>query len=275
MRSVNLAGRPAPVIGLGTWNLEQSPRAEALAAVQAALDAGATHVDTAEMYGQGRVESLLGEALTGRRAEVLLVSKVLPENASRAGTVAACERSLRRLRTDHLDLYLLHWEGPHPLADTIEAFERLVESGKIRAWGLSNFDVDGLEAARHLAGPGRIAANQVLYHLGERAIEHAVAPWCAAEGVAMIGYSPFGSGDFPEDTPALLSLAAETGASPRQLALAFLTRDPNWLAIPKSASPRRIRENCAAGSLSLSPEQIARIDAAFPRGPRPRILPTI
>lgn len=275
MRSVLLAGRPAPAIGLGTWNLEQSPRAEALAAVQAALDAGATHVDTAEMYGQGRVESLLGEALTGRRLEVLLVSKVLPENASRAGTVAACERSLRRLRTDHLDLYLLHWEGPHPLTDTIEAFERLVESGKIRAWGLSNFDVDGLTEARRIAGPGRIAANQVLYHLGERAIEHAVAPWCATEGVAMIGYSPFGSGDFPDGAPLLQSLSTEMGASPRQIALAFLTRQPGWLAIPKSASPRRIRENSAAGSLALSPEQIARIDAAFPRGPRPRTLPTI
>ncbi len=275
MRITDLAGRPTPIIGLGTWNLEQSPRAEALAAVRAALDAGATHIDTAEMYGQGRVESLLGEALVGRRAEVVLVSKVLPDNASRAGTVAACERSLRRLRTDHLDLYLLHWEGPHPLSDTIEAFEHLVDSGKIRAWGLSNFDVDGLDAARRIAGPGRITANQVLYHLGERAIEHAVAPWCAAEGVAMIGYSPFGSGAFPDGAPVLQSLAAETGASPRQIALAFLTRQPNWLAIPKSANPRRIAENCAAGDLVLSPEQRIRLDAAFPRGPRPPILPTL
>lgn len=275
MRQSPIAHRAVPVVGYGTWKLEESPRAEAIAAVRAALDAGATHIDTAELYGHGRVESLLGEALAGRRDEVFLVSKVLPGNASRKGTVNACEHSLRRLRTDHLDLYLLHWEGPFPLQDTIAAFEQLVASGKIGAWGLSNFDVDSLQAARDIAGPGRIAANQVLYHLGERAIEHAVLPWCAAEGVALVGYSPFGAGDFPADHPALLALSAETGHSPHQLALAFLTRDSGLFTIPKSADPARVRQNSAAGAIRLSPDQLDRIAAAFPRGPRPAELPTL
>ena len=157
-----------------------------------------THIDTAEMYGSGAAEELVGEAIAGRRDEVFLVSKVLPHNASRAGTIAACERSLKRLRTDRLDCYLLHWRGSHPLEDTVAAFEKLRADGKILSWGVSNFDVDDLDELSRIAGAGHIACNQVLYHLRERAIEHAVIPWCEANGVAVVAYSPFGhAGGFP------------------------------------------------------------------------------
>src|SRR5262245_8641639 len=186
-----------PVIGLGTWKMEGDDEAQAIAAVRKAVDVGMTHVDTAEMYGSGRVEEILGKALVGARDRVFLVSKVLPRNASYAATLRACERSLRRLGTDHLDLYLLHWRGDHPLEETFRAFDDLVAKGKIRAWGVSNFDVDDLEEALALVGPGKIACNQVLYHLGDRTIEHEVLPWCERNGVAAVGYSPFGSGEFP------------------------------------------------------------------------------
>ncbi|HEX9419640.1 MAG TPA: aldo/keto reductase, partial [Methylomirabilota bacterium] len=183
-------GVAVPVVGQGTWNMERDGRTTALAALRAGLDAGMTHIDTAEMYGSGRVEELIGEAIAGRRDQVFLVSKVLPQNASRAGVPRACEASLRRLRTDRLDCYLLHWPGRHPLADTIAAFEQLRREGKIRAWGVSNFGVEELERAAALAGAERVACNQVLYHLEERAIEHAVVPWCVARGIAVVGYSP-------------------------------------------------------------------------------------
>src|SRR5437016_4593430 len=190
-------GVAVPVVGQGTWNMERDGGTAALAALRAGLDAGMTHIDTAEMYGSGRVEELVGEAIAGRRDQVFLVSKVLPQNASRAGVPRACEASLRHLGTDRLDCYLLHWPGRHPLADTIAAFERLRREGKIRAWGVSNFGVEELERAAALAGAERIACNQVLYHLEERTIEHAVIPWCVARGIAVVGYSPFGSGRFP------------------------------------------------------------------------------
>src|SRR5690242_14421812 len=171
-------GRDVPVIGHGTWNIEVDDRAAAVAALRRGIDLGMIHIDTAEMYGSGAAEEIIGEAIAGRRDEVFLVSKVLPQNASRRGTVTACERSLARLGTDRLDVYLLHWRGGHPLEETIAAFEQLVEDGKIRAWGVSNFDVADLDEALQIAGPGRIACNQVLYHLQERAIEHGVLPWC-------------------------------------------------------------------------------------------------
>ncbi|HYY06634.1 MAG TPA: aldo/keto reductase, partial [Candidatus Limnocylindria bacterium] len=188
---------PVPVIGLGTWYLEREDRTRAVAALRAGLDAGMDHIDTAEMYGSGRVEEIVGEAIAGRRDEVFLVSKVLPGHATRAGVLRACEASLRRLRTDRLDCYLLHWPGKHPLERTIDAFEQLVRDGKIRAYGVSNFDVDETERAVAIAGEGRIACNQVLYHLEERAIEHALIPWCARHRIAVVGYSPFGAGRFP------------------------------------------------------------------------------
>jgi diketogulonate reductase-like aldo/keto reductase len=272
LRAFGRTGIPVPAVGQGTWNLERDDRRRAVAALRAGLDVGATHVDTAEMYGSGRVEEIVGEALAGRRDEVFLVSKVLPQNASRRGTVAACERSLRRLRTDRLDGYLLHWAGEHPLADTIAAFEELEAAGKIRSFGVSNFDEVELAEAVRLAGPGRIACNQVLYHLGERRIEHAVVPFCEAHAIAVVGYSPFGSGRFPGPRSrggrCLAEIAARRGATPRQVALAFLVRRPSLFAIPKSGSPERAVENARAAELALDADDVARIEAAFPVGAR-------
>jgi diketogulonate reductase-like aldo/keto reductase len=272
-------GREVPVIGQGTWQMEQDDRAAAADALVRGLDAGMSHVDTAEMYGSGRVEELVGRALGSRRSELFLVGKVLPENASRKGTLAACERSLRRLRTDHLDLYLLHWRGSHPLEDTIAAFEELRGAGKIGAWGVSNFDVEDLAETIAIAGEGRVACNQVLYHLGERGIEHRVLPYCEAHRIPVVGYSPFGSGHFPGPGSArgraLAEVAAAHGASARQVALAFLVRHSNLWAIPKAASAAHALENAAAGDLVLRQPEIERIERAFPRGPLPRELPTL
>ena len=272
-RPFGWTGVPVPVIGQGTWNLERAGRAEAVAALRRGLDAGMTHVDTAEMYGAGRVEELVGEAIAGRRDEVFLVSKVLPEHASFAGVLAACEASLQRLATDRLDLYLLHWASRHPLEQTIAGFERLVRDGKIRHYGVSNFDTGELERALALAGPDRIACNQVLYHLEERAIEHAVLPWCERHGMAVVAYSPFGSGRFPgARSPGgrlLAEIAQARGATPRQVALAFLVRRAGVFTIPKAARVEHTLENAAAGELTLSAEEEARLDRAFPRG-RPR-----
>jgi diketogulonate reductase-like aldo/keto reductase len=268
-----------PVIGQGTWQLEEADRASAIAALRGGLDLGATHVDTAELYGDGSVEELVAEAIRGRRDEVFLVSKVLPENASRKGTVAACERSLARLGTDRLDCYLLHWRGEHPLAGTIAAFEQLRQEGKILSWGVSNFDEADLEEVLSLAGPGRLACNQVLYHLRERAIEHNVIPWCERNGVAVVGYSPFGSGSFPgprsKGGRVLQEIANVHDATPRQVALRFLVRRPSLFTIPKASSPEHAAENAGAGDLRLTESELARIDRAFPRGPRPRELPVI
>jgi diketogulonate reductase-like aldo/keto reductase len=266
-------------IGQGSWFSEQGDRRETVAAFRRGLDLGLTHIDTAEMYGDGLAEEIVGEAISGRRGEVFLVSKVLPHNASRDGTRAACERSLARLKTDRLDCYLLHWSGPHPLVETFAAFEELRNEGKILSWGVSNFDVDDLDEALAIAGPGAIACNQVLYHLRERAIEHAVIPWCERNGVAVTAYSPFGQADFPAPASAggkvLGEIAAARDATPRQVALAFLTRRPSVFAIPKAARVAHVEDNAGALSLRLSEAEFARIDAVFPRGPKPRSLPML
>jgi diketogulonate reductase-like aldo/keto reductase len=266
------------VIGEGTWYIEQAPRQQAIEAIRASLDAGMTHIDTAELYGSGKSEEIVGEAIAGRRDDVFLVSKVMPQNASRTGTVAACEASLRRLRTDRVDCYLLHWRGRHPLTETIAAMEKLVADGKIRAWGVSNFDADDLAEAEEIAGPCRMACNQVLYHLEERGIEHTVIPWCEAHQVAVVGYSPFGHDSFPAPTSAggkaLAAIAKTHDATPRQVALAFLVRRPSLFTIPKTARAARAAENAAAGDLKLTADDIATIDAAFPVG-RPRGLAMI
>ncbi|MCJ2083870.1 aldo/keto reductase [Methylobacterium sp. J-090] len=276
-RAFGATGRDVPVLGQGTWRLDDDDRTRALAALRAGIEAGLTHIDTAEMYGAA--EPLVAEAIAGQREAVFLVSKVLPSNASRAGTIAACERSLKRLGTDRLDSYLLHWPGSHPLEETIAGFEALKASGKILSWGLSNFDVDGLDETLNIAGPGAIACNQVLYHLGERAIEHAVEPWCRRNGVALVAYSPFGSGDFPKANGrggrVLAGIAEAHAASPHAVALAFLTRHDGVFAIPKTGSPERAVANAAAGDLVLEAAEIAALDAAFPRGPRPRHLPML
>jgi diketogulonate reductase-like aldo/keto reductase len=269
-------GREVPVIGQGTWSIDRGLRATAVAALRRGLDLGLTHIDTAEMYGGA--EEIVGGAIAGRRDEVFLVSKVLPENATRQGTVLACRHSLARLRTDRLDCYLLHWPGRHPLEDTVEAFEQLRRNGMILSWGVSNFDVGDLEDLWEIA-PGGPVCNQVLYHLRERAIEHAVWPWCEQHGLAVVGYSPFGHGDFPGPTSpggrVLQVVAAAHGATPRQVALRFLLRRPSVFTIPKASTPEHVAENAGAGSLQLSDAELARIDAAFPLGPRPRTLPVL
>jgi diketogulonate reductase-like aldo/keto reductase len=259
-----------PILGLGTWNMERDRPASAIAAIRRALEHGLTHIDTAEMYGDGQVERLVGEAIAGQRDRVFLVSKVLPGNASYDGTLRACDRSLERLGTDRLDLYLLHWREDRPLADTFRAFEILRERGKIRAWGVSNFDDRDLAEALHIVGPGKIACNQVLYHLGERSIEHRVIPWCERHGVAVVAYSPLGSGAF-RATPRLEQLAAQLHATPRQLALAYLVR--HAFVIPKSSAPEHVDELAAADRIELDAAAIATLEADYPR-PLWRGLPT-
>ena len=272
-------GASLPRIGLGTWQMEGDDRRSAVLALRAGLDVGMTHVDTAELYGSGRVEEIVAEAIAGRRDEVFLVSKVLPSHGSRKGVLAACDKSLARLRTDRLDCYLLHWPGSHPLEETIGAFEVLVQAGKIRSWGVSNFDEDELESALAVAGPGRIACNQVLYHLGERSIEHAVVPWCEAHGVAVVGYTPFGTSAFPPGGRAgaetVERIAQRRGKTARQVALAFLTRTPSLFAIPKSSDPEHVRENAGAGRLALDADEIAALDGQFSRGRRRRGVPML
>jgi diketogulonate reductase-like aldo/keto reductase len=270
-------GAKVPVIGHGTWYIDRGDRKAAVAALRRGIELGMTHIDTAEMYGDAEV--IIAEAILGQRDKLFLVSKVLPSNASRKGTIAACERSLRRLKTDYLDCYLLHWRGSYPLADTVAAFEELVRAGKIRSWGVSNFDADDLDEMLAIAGEGRIACNQVLYHLKERAIEHTVIPWCERHKVALVAYSPFGHDDFPaiksKGGEVLQRIADAHGATSRQVALAFLTRETTVLAIPKASSAEHAAENAKAGDLVLSDGEIGALDKAFPRGPKPGSLPML
>jgi len=258
--------------------MESDQRAQTIAALRAGLDLRMTHVDTAEMYGTGHVESIVGEAIAGRREDVYLVSKVLPSNASRTGTVTACESSLRRLNTDHLDCYLLHWPGSYPLEDTLAAFEELRAAGKIRAWGVSNFDERELARVLSLVGPGKLACNQVLYHLEERSIEHAVLPWCEAQGVAVVGYTPFGRGSFASSADqkhVLQAIADKYGRSLHNVALAFLTRRPSLFAIPKASKVEHVQDNARAGELILDAADVEAIDRAFPIGPRRAGVPML
>lgn len=278
-RRFGAAGRDVPVIGQGSWYIEHAARADAIAALRRGVDLGLTHIDTAEMYGSGEAETIIGEALKGRREEIFIVSKVLPSNASKAGTKRACEASLKRLGTDRLDCYLLHWRGQYPFAETFAAFEELKRDGKILSWGVSNFDEDDLAEALGVAGSGKIACNQVLYHLEERAIEHAVIPWCEKHDVAVVAYSPFGHSGFPEagskGGKVLAEIAKAHGASPRQVALAFLTRRPSLFAIPKAAKLTHVEDNAKAGALVLSATDIKHLDETFPLGRKPRGLPMI
>jgi len=254
-----------PVVGLGTWNMERDDRKKAIAALRRGIELGMVHIDTAEMYGDGKAEEIVAEAIAGQRDRIFLVSKVLPKNAGAAACQRACEASLRRLGTDHLDLYLLHWRGDVPLAETIGALEGLREAGKIRAWGVSNFDDADLNEVEQIA-PGRVACNQVLYHLLERTIEHRVIPWCEERGVAVVAYSPLGSaGGFPDERR-FGELPARLGATPRQLALAYLTRRPSVLAIPKASSTAHVEE-IARDVGELDAAVIAELDNRFPLAP--------
>jgi diketogulonate reductase-like aldo/keto reductase len=276
-KSFGETDKQVSIIGQGTWYIDRGNRTSAVAALRKGLDLGMTHIDTAEMYDDA--ELVVAEAMAGRRDEVFLVSKVLPSNASRKGAVQACERSLKRLKTDRLDCYLLHWRGSYPLEDTVAAFEQLVNDGKIRSWGVSNFDAGDLAEIFDVAGEGNIACNQVLYHLNERAIEHSVIPWCEAHSVAVVAYSPFGHDDFPSAQSAggkaLREIAARYGATPRQVALAFLTRWPTVFAIPKASSSGHAGDNAGAGNLTLTESDIAALDKVFPLGREPRSLPMI
>jgi diketogulonate reductase-like aldo/keto reductase len=278
-RRFGSTGKDVPIIGQGTWYIESGSREAAIAALRAGLDQGMTHVDTAELYGSGAAEALVGEAIAGRRDDVFLVSKVMPNHATRKGTINACEQSLTHLKTDRLDCYLLHWPGQHPLQQTIDAFEHLQTQGKILSWGVSNFDVADLEQAMQLSSNGGPVCNQVLYHLQERAIEHDVIPWCETHSVAVVGYSPFGHDRFPNARSAggqvLQQIADAHDVTARQVALAFLTRRPSLFTIPKASSPAHSIENAKAGDLALSAAELSSIDAAFPLGRRPRSLPMI
>jgi diketogulonate reductase-like aldo/keto reductase len=257
-----------PVIGQGTWQMENDDSRLAIAALRAGIDLGMTHIDTAELYGSGSVEEdIVSHVIEKRRQQLYLVSKVMPSHASRAGTLRACEQSLKRLRTDYLDCYLLHWPGRHPLEETIGAFETLRAAGKIRAWGVSNFDVSDLDAALKIAGPGKITCNQVLYHLKQRDIENSVVPWCEQHGVAVVGYTPFGRAGFPPSGAggkALVQIALRYGATPRQVALAFLTRTESLFAIPKASNSEHVRENAGATQLTLDATDLEMLEAAFP-----------
>ena len=269
-RKFSWAGINVPVIGQGTWMMEGSREVEkrAVEALRLGLDLGMTHIDTAELYGDGRVEELVAEAITGRRDEVFLASKVMPSHASFEGTLRACERSLKRLRTDWLDLYMLHWPGNHPIRETMRAMEKLVEEGLIRFIGVSNFDVEDLMAAESALRNERMASNQVLYHLGDRGIERRLLPYCARREIAVVAYSPFGHGNFPSPNSiggrVLVEIAERHGRTPRQVALNFLTRHPSVFTIPKTTRPERVRENAGGMGWTLTREEIAAIDRAFP-----------
>lgn len=263
-------GALVAVIGQGTWRMGESRRDRELAALVLGLDLGLTHIDTAEMYGGGGAEEVIAQAIRGRRrSDLFLTSKVLPEHASYKGTIRAAEESLCRLGTDYLDLYLLHWRGKHPIAETMGAMEHLVAAGKIRFLGVSNFDVEDMRAAQSVLTHARLACNQVMYHLGARGIERDLIPFCARESIAVVGYTPFG--DFPtRNTGVLAEIGARHGKTPRQVVLRFLTRAPGVFAIPKASNPEHVRENAGAAGFTLTQAEVAAIDAAFP-APKRRV----
>ncbi|MBE7376686.1 aldo/keto reductase [Pseudomonas lopnurensis] len=256
-------GGRVPRVGQGTWHMGEDPaeRQREVAALRLGIELGMPLIDTAEMYGEGGAEEVVGEAIRSRRERVFLVSKVYPHNASRQGIPLACERSLRRLGTDCIDLYLLHWRGQHPLAETVEAFERLKTAGKIRHWGVSNLDLDDMQ---ELPQARACATNQVLYNPAERGIEFDLLPWCQAQGMPVMAYCPLGQGGELLRAPALLEVARRHGAQPAQVALAWALRQPGVWAIPKASDPVHLRANAAAAGLRLGAEDLAIIEQAFP-----------
>jgi diketogulonate reductase-like aldo/keto reductase len=266
MRHVILStGIAIPRLGLGTWRMGENPaiRVEEVRALKLGLDLGLSLIDTAEMYGDGTAEEIVGDAMRGRRDEIYLVSKVYPHNATAKGTIAACERSLKRLGTDRLDLYLLHWPGSTPLDETVGAFERLVRDGKIRAWGVSNFDVDDMADLRGATNGQNCLSNQVLYHLGSRGIEWALRPALEAANTMMMAYSPLGQGTILK-SQALPDLAHKHAVTSAAIALAWVLRQPHVIAIPKATNPAHVRANAAAQDLTLDANDLAILDAAFP-----------
>lgn len=258
------SGEAVPVLGQGTWYMGDLParRTAELAALRAGMDLGMTLIDTAEMYGDGAAERLVGEAIAGRRDQAFIVSKVLPHHATRRGTVAACEASLKRLATDRIDLYLLHWRGGVPLDDTLAGFADLQRAGKIRHWGVSNFDVDDMAELDALAGGGAVAANQVLYNLTRRGIEFDLLPQCGASGVPVMAYSPIEQGRLLRD-PTLADVASRHQATPAAIALAWVLRQPGMIAIPKASTVAHVGQNHAALDIHLNQEDLAALDQAF------------
>jgi diketogulonate reductase-like aldo/keto reductase len=266
LRTVELpSGETIPVLGQGTWHMGENPvhRRVEITALRLGLDLGMTVVDTAEMYGDGASEELVGEAIAGRRDEVFLVSKVLPHHATARGTVAACEGSLRRLRTDLLDLYLLHWRGSLPLEGTLEGFVALIEAGKIRYWGVSNFDTPDMEELVALPGGAGVTTDQVLYNLTRRGIEYDLLPWCRERGLPIMAYSPIEQGRLLRH-PLIHRLAQRHGVTPAQIALAWVLRQDGINAIPKAGTPAHVRENRAAVDVHLTPQDLAALDRTFP-----------
>jgi diketogulonate reductase-like aldo/keto reductase len=266
MDHVTLKSREkVPVLGLGTWRMGErgSERAAEVAAVKLGLDLGIRLVDTAEMYGEGKAEEIVADAMGGRRDEIYLVSKVYPHNASRKGAIAACERSLKRLKTDRLDLYLLHWRGSHPLAETVEAFEALKKGGKIRNWGVSNFDAGDMDELAGVPNGDNCVSNQVLYHLGSRGIEWQLLPKCQKARIMVMAYSPLGQGPLLRK-PALKSVADKHGCDPEAIALAWVLRHPGVVTIPKATKPEHVRANLRALEVKLDVEDLKSLDAAFP-----------
>jgi len=264
------SGRPMPVLGQGTWRMGEDPsrRESEIAALRLGLDLGMNLIDTAEMYGEGGAEEVIAEAIADRRAEVFVVSKVYPHNATRRGALEACTRSLRRLKTDYIDLYLLHWRGDVPLSETLAAFQRLKEEGKIRDYGVSNFDVADMEEAFALPGGDEIASNQVLHNLAHRGIEWDLIPWCRERRIPIMAYSPVGHKSVEQKRmlgqPQIRAVASRHGVTPAQVALAWLLRQPDIVAIPKASQPEHIRENRAAHDLELSKRGLEELDQAFP-----------
>ena len=273
-------GPDVPIIGQGTWNVPQRGAAadEAKRALRRGIELDMVHLDTAEMYGDGGAERLLGEAIRGLpREQLFIVSKVLPSNASYEGTIRACEASLKRMQLEYLDCYLLHWRGEVPLGETMRAFEKLIGDGKIRGLGVSNFGIDDLKEARAALERAPIACNQVLYHLGERTIEDHELEFCRTVGIAIVGYTPFGRGDWTDRPGATTigEIAKKHGATPRQVVLAFLTRDPITFVIPKASKGAHVEENAGAGDLRLDDADIEAIDRAFPVKRRRGGVPTL
>src|SRR5919109_2610315 len=271
MRKFGWTGLEVPVIGMGTWMIEgrsNSAERQAIESLRLGLQLGMKHIDTAEMYGNGRVEELVAEAMNGRREEVFLVSKVLPSNASYKGTLKACRQSLKRLKTEWLDLYLLHWPGSYPLRETMRAMEKLVDDGMIRFIGVSNFDVKELDAAQRALSKHRLACNQVLYHLGYRGIERRILPYCSKEGIAIVGYSPFGHAIFPSPQSSggmvLAQIAERYYHTPRQVARNFLTSNPSVFTIPKASRPEHVKENSGSTGWDMTADDLISIGRAFP-----------
>ena len=261
MRTLQLAGVEVPVIGQGTWRMgeDSSQRASEVAALRQGIELGMTLIDSAEMYAEGGAEEMVGEAIAGQRDKVFLVSKVYPHNASRQGIPLACERSLKRLGTDYIDLYLLHWRGQYPLEETVEAFERLRESGKIGRWGVSNFDLDDLH---ELANPA-CATNQVLYNLEQRGIEFDLLPWSQQQRLPVMAYCPIGQGGHMLAHATLKQVAARHAATPAQVALAWILRQEGVIAIPKAVRPEHVKLNAQAQDIRLEPGDLEALDQAF------------